>query len=224
MFRRVCRLTLPLFGLSMAIPAAAQAPWTMSAFGGFATEVDAGSLSQGSFSLGAAALRSLGGRLSLGLEVGLNRHDVFNQRTSGWTMDGTSLTLVCPSPCTATPVVAIQHRVGQTLHVGPVARFSGGDVVRPFVEAGAGIYRLSSTGSYRIVDLAGNVLNESSGSGTHKFGPGASAGLGVDWFPHGGGVGFGLAGRFRIAGTPDDDSIFGAGYATITAGVTIRLP
>ncbi len=174
---------------------------------GFATQVDAGSTAQSSASAQAALLRRLGRRFAVGMEAGGHRYDVLDQR----------LTETEPSAMTRD-----WHRTNDAWHVGPVLRLlPAADTWMPYAEAGAGLYALREVSRFRASPST-PLDGENRDVVTTVLAPGLSLGAGVDYFPGNARVGLGLSARFRVAGRPYDDSIFGAGFLTLQAGVTVR--
>lgn len=197
-------------GAATALPA--QSRWLVGAAAGYATQLDNGSLEHGSLSAQVSALRPIGRTLALGLEAGWTRHDVLHQHFEGEDFGGVL-------------VNRDWDRVNDAWHVGPVLRWTpSGAGVRPWVEAGIGLYGLREANTYRTVRQDnGQIVPEFSRSDDRiAAAPGVSAGVGVDYFPNGGRLGLGLAARFRGAARPYDDYILGVGFVALQAGITLR--
>ena len=214
MFSRIARaLTLAgglAAGAAPALPA--QTRWIMGAAAGYATQLDNGSLDHGSLSAQVSALRPIGRTLALGVEAGWTRHDVLHQHFEGEDFGGVL-------------VNRDWDRVNDAWHVGPVLRWTpSASVLRPWVEAGIGLYGLREANTYRTVRQDnGQVVPEFTRSDDRTAAaPGVSGGVGFDYFPSGGRLGLGLAARFRGAARPYDDYILGVGFVALQAGVTLR--
>jgi hypothetical protein len=92
----ICSAFLP-------VPAAAQEAdrgWTLTAGGGYGTQLDPGSSKRGSLSFGASALRSLTRTVSLGVEGGYDRHEAFEEGGEVWWNGPNVTSSECPGPCT----------------------------------------------------------------------------------------------------------------------------
>jgi hypothetical protein len=211
--------------LALGAPLAAQGGWTASASGGVVSQLDAGSFAQASFSLGAAALARLNPVLSLGLEAGWDRHDVFEERLTGFTSDEGGFATECPAPCTLTPVVIDRRRVGAAWHVGPVLRLApASGALAPFAELSLGLYGLRERTDFEGRETATGAVvpaHTFERTATH-LAPGVGAAVGVDWFPGGGRLGVGVAARLRAAGRPIDDTFGGVVTGAVQARVTVR--
>ena len=220
-------MTLSLPGLAGSL--AAQSPgraWTFNVGGGYATQLDPGSSGLGSFSLGASALRARSPKLSLGIEGGYDRHESYGFEGQTWWDETNWTTGECPEPCTLRRVTMAQQYVGAAWHLGGVLRytFAPGQTVVPSAELGLGLYGLRYGHVRRTRDaISGAPIPELSGGGTSTdLAPGVSGALGVDFFPGNGRVGFGAVARLRVAGRPAGDILFGIGFASLQARVTIR--
>lgn len=214
MFSRAARPLMLIAGLTAAIaPAlAAQKRWLVGAAAGYATQLDNGSFAHGSLSAQVSVLRPVGRTLALGVEAGWTRHDVLHQHFEGEDFGGVL-------------VNRDWDRVNDAWHVGPVLRWSpSGAAVRPWAEAGLGLYGLREANTYRTVRQDnGQIVPEFSRSDDRTAAaPGVSAGIGLDYFPNGGRLGLGVAARFRGAARPYDDYILGVGFVALQAGVTLR--
>lgn len=211
MFRRSVRLAVTV--IVAAAPAlGAQQRWTVTASGGYATELDQGSFSHGSLSVQGSLLRPIGAHLALGLEGGWSRHDRLHQHVEGEDFGGVL-------------VNRDWDRVNDVWHAGPVLRWTPvrGALV-PWLEGGVGVYGLHEANDYRTVRQDnGQVLPDFTRSDDRiAIAPGVSAGAGIDWFPGAGRLGFGVAARFRGAARPYDDTILGVGFVALQAGITLR--
>jgi hypothetical protein len=214
MISRVARsLTLAAALAAGSSPAlAAQSRWLVGAAAGYATQLDNGSFGHGSLSVQLSALRPIGRTLALGVEAGWTRHDVLHQRFEGEDFGGVL-------------VNRDWDRVNDAWHVGPVLRWTPSRAaVRPWAEAGIGLYGLREANTYRTVRQDnGQIVPEFSRSDDRTAAaPGVSAGIGVDYFPNGGRLGLGVAARFRGAARPYDDYILGVGFVGLQAGITLR--
>jgi hypothetical protein len=213
----------------LAVPVAAQKAgrgWTLTASGGYATQLDAGSSGRGSFSLGASALRPRTRTLSLGIEGGYDRHEAFEEGGEFW-WNGTNVTgSECPAPCTWQRVSFTQKYVGAAWHLGGVLRytFSPARALVPSAEFGVGLYgiRNQSARQTRDATTGAPVPELSSDGGRTEWAPGVSGALGVDLFPGNGRIGVGAVVRLRTAGRPANDEWLGIGYASLQARVTVR--
>lgn len=197
-------------GIVPALPA--QSRWLVGAAAGYATQLDNGSFSHGSLSAQVSALRPVGRTLALGIEAGWTRHDVLHQHFEGEDFGGVL-------------VNRDWDRVNDAWHVGPVLRWTpSAAVVRPWAEAGIGLYGLREANTYRTVRQDnGQLVPEFTRSDDRiAAAPGVSAGIGLDYFPNGGRLGLGVATRIRAAARPYDDYILGVGFVALQAGVTLR--
>lgn len=197
-------------GIVPALPA--QSRWLVGASAGYATQLDNGSFSHGSLSAQVSALRPVGRTLALGIEAGWTRHDVLHQHFEGEDFGGVL-------------VNRDWDRVNDAWHVGPVLRWTpSAAVVRPWAEAGIGLYGLREANTYRTVRQDnGQLVPEFTRSDDRiAAAPGVSAGIGLDYFPNGGRLGLGVATRIRAAARPYDDYILGVGFVALQAGVTLR--
>jgi hypothetical protein len=212
-----------------ALPVAAQEAgrgWTLTAGGGYATQLDAGSSGRGSFSLGASALRPRTRTLSLGIEGGYDRHEAFEESGEVW-WNGTNVTgSECPAPCTWQRVRFTQKYVAAAWHLGGVLRytFSPARALVPSAELGVGLYgiRNQSARQTRDATTGAPVPELSSDGGRTEWAPGVSGALGVDLFPGNGRIGVGAVARLRTAGRPAGDQLLGIGYASLQVRVTVR--
>jgi hypothetical protein len=197
-------------GIVPALPA--QSRWLVGAAAGYATQLDNGSFSHGSLSAQVSALRPVGRTLALGVEAGWTRHDVLHQHFEGEDFGGVL-------------VNRDWDRVNDAWHVGPVLRWTpSAAVVRPWAEAGVGLYGLREANTYRTVrqDNGQPVPEFTRSDDRTAAAPGVSAGVGLDYFPNGGRLGLGVAARIRAAARPYDDYILGVGFVALQAGVTLR--
>ena len=214
MFSRIARALTLAAGLAAGAASAlpAQTRWIVGAAAGYATQLDNGSLDHGSLSAQLSALRPIGRTLALGVEAGWTRHDVLHQHFEGEDFGGVL-------------VNRDWDRVNDAWHVGPVLRWTpSATAIRPWVEAGLGLYGLREANTYRTVRQDnGQIVPEFSRSDDRiAAAPGVSAGAGFDYFPGGGHLGLGLAARFRGAARPYDDYILGVGFIALQAGITLR--
>ena len=214
MLRRAARSLMFVAGFAPGIVPAlsAQNRWLVGAAAGYATQLDNGSLSHGSLSAQVSALRPVGRTLALGVEAGWTRHDVLHQHFEGEDFGGVL-------------VNRDWDRVNDAWHVGPVLRWTpSAAAVRPWAEAGIGLYGLREANTYRTVRQDnGQLVPEFTRSDDRTAAaPGVSAGLGLDYFPNGGRLGLGVAARIRAAARPYDDYILGVGFVALQAGVTLR--
>jgi hypothetical protein len=213
----------------LAVPVAAQEAgrdWTLTAGGGYATQLDAGSSGRGSFSLGASALRPRTRTLSLGIEGGYDRHEAFEEGGEVW-WNGTNVTSSeCPAPCTWQHVRFTQKYVGAAWHLGGVLRytFSPARALVPSAEFGVGLYGIRNQSAGQTQDATtGAPVPELSGQGSSTdWAPGVSGALGVDLFPGNGRIGVGAVARLRVAGRPADGELIGIGFASLQARITVR--
>jgi hypothetical protein len=184
MFSRIARaLTLAgglAAGAAPALPA--QTRWIASGAAGYATQLDAGSLDHGSLSVQVSALRPIGRTLALGAEAGWSRHDRLHQHFEGEDFGGVL-------------VNRDWDRVNDAWHVGPVLRWTpSAAAVRPWVEAGIGLYGLREANTYRTVRQDnGQIVPEFTRSDDRT-----------------------------AAARPYDDYILGVGFVALQAGVTLR--
>jgi len=213
-----------VLAFSSAVPVTAQEQprgWAFVASGGYATTLN----DQGSFSVGGSALRARSSTLSLGLEAGYDRHEVFEGVGETW-WDGGNVTGECPSPCTWQLVRFSDQNVRAAWHVGGVLRYSfkpDGAVV-PSAELGLGLYGFRYFNERQTRDAATGapVPQLSSEGNSTQVAPGASAAFGVDVFPGNGRLGIGAVARLRGAAVPADDGLFAAGFAALQARLTMR--
>jgi hypothetical protein len=220
---------LPIWLASLAVPAEAQEAgrgWIMTAGGGYATQLDAGSSGLGSFSLGAAALYPRTRTLSLGIEGGYDRHEAFEYGGEVWWNGTNGTSSECPEPCTSQRVRFTQKYVAASWHVGGVLRysFSPDRALVPSAELGAGIYGIINQSARQTRDAMTDApVPELSGQGSSTdWAPGVSGALGVDLFPGKGRIGVGAVARLRGAGRPADNQLLGIGFGSLQVRVTIR--
>jgi opacity protein-like surface antigen len=213
----------------LAVPAAAQEAgrgWTLTAGGGYATQLDPGSSNRGSLSFGASALRSLSRTVSLGVEGGYDRHEAFEEGGQVW-WNGTNVTSSeCPGACPWQRVRFTQKYVGAAWHLGGLLRytFSPARALVPSAEFGVGLYGIRNQSARQTRDATTDapVPELSSQGGSTDWAPGVSGALGVDLFPGNGRIGVGAVARLRLAGRPADGQLLGIGFASLQARVTIR--
>lgn len=214
----------------LAVPAVAQEAsrgWIVTAGGGYSTQLDPGSSGLGSFSVGASALRARSRRLSLGIEGGYDRHEAFEERGEFW-WNGTNITSSeCPAPCTWQHVKFTHNKLDAAWHLGGVLRytFAPGRAVVPSAEFGLGLYGLRHQSARQIRDVTtGAPVPELSGAGSStEWVPGVSGAFGMDVFPGHGRIGVGAVARLRVAGRPGGEQLFGIGFGSLQARVTVRL-
>jgi hypothetical protein len=214
-----CRSARPLTPLVLmgvmlltGTPLASQQRWLVGVAAGYATQLDQESFEHGSLSLQGSMLHPISRSFALGVEAGWSRHDRLHQHVEGEDFGGVL-------------VNRDWDRVDDAWHVGPVVRWTPSrSVLSPFVEAGIGAYGLHEANTYRTVRQDnGQLVPEFSRSDDRTpIAPGVSVGAGLDYFPAGGRLGLGLAGRLRLAGRHYDDTILGVGFFALQAGVTIR--
>ena len=227
--RSIAAVAMTFWSACLAVPVAAQEAvrgWTLTVGGGYATQLDAGSSGLGSFSLGGSALRARTRTLSLGIEGGYDRHEVFETGGEVW-WNGTNVTSSeCPAPCTWQRVRFTQKYVAAAWHVGGVVRytFSPARALSPSAEFGVGLYGIRNQSARQTsgVITGAPVRELSSDGGSTEWAPGVSGALGVDLFPGNGPIGVGAVARLRAAGRPADDQWLGIGYASLQARVIVR--
>ena len=102
-------MTLSLPGMTSSLAAQDTGRgWTLTVGGGYATQLDPGSSSLGSFSLEASALRARSRKLSLGIEGGYDRHEAFGTQGYTW-LKATGGYGECPEPCNERRVTMAQE-------------------------------------------------------------------------------------------------------------------
>ena len=216
-------VTLLWFGMSVPLVAQETARgWAFIAGGGYATQFD----EQGSFSVGASALRARSRTLSLGIEGGYDRHQAFESGGETY-WNGSNGTGECPAPCTWQRVRFTDKNVRASWHLSGVLRFYPSTPARtvvPSAELGLGLYGIRSSGERQVRDAAtGAPVPELSGEGSSiQVAPGMGVGFGVDVFPGNGRIGVGAVARLRGAALPGGDVLFATGFASLQARVTVR--
>jgi hypothetical protein len=221
----VVTVSSPCLAVSVAAQQAGGS-WTLTAGGGYATQLDAGSSGLGSFSVGISALRARSRKLSLGIEGGYDRHEAFEGGGEVW-WNGTNVTgSECPAPCTWRRVSFTQKYVGAAWHLGGVLRytFAPARAVVPSAELGLGLYGIRNQSARRTLDTTTGapVPGLSSDGGSTDLAPGVSGALGVDVFPGNGRIGVGAVALVRAAGRPANDHFLGVGFASLQVRVTVR--
>jgi hypothetical protein len=104
---------------------------------------------------------------------------------------------------------------------------AAGGSFAPFAELGVGFYLVEDATGFDARDASTGARDSAltlKVSDTQPA-PGFGLALGADWFPNGGRLGFGIAGRIRAAGLPiedHDDSFGDAIFAALQARVILR--
>jgi hypothetical protein len=212
-----------------AVPVAAQEAgrrWTLTASGGYASQLDPGSTSQGSVSFSASALRPRSRALSLGIEGGYDRYETFEEVGEQWWNGSNVTSSECPAPCTWQRIRFNRRYVNSAWHLKAVLRYTflATGALVPSAEVGVGLYEFRSHSEHETRDVSTDALvPDMSGRDTSTgWAPGVSVALGVDLFPRNGRIGVGAVVRLHAAGRPADGRWLGNGLASLQARVTVR--
>ncbi len=189
-----------------------------------------------SFSLGGAPQFDLwGGELAIGLRLGNHTslavmagatpYDRSTIRFEGFYDPATGgVSQSCPDPCTDTPIVRESRDTDQAQFAALVLRLSPGSgrVAKPWIDLGVGVYRLGERFEDRLTEKTTGATAFSSDHTSWGWGPGASLGVGSEWYPRQGGIGLSVGARLHAALAKLGSDLTGGVFLQVGAGVAWR--